>query len=438
MAFPFRDAVLNVSPQAFREKSKNKKVILLYPWNNYKNLFITYFLEDAKEGLLYYRINSEEANLTAWLTGLIREFEEVLGKFGSRLRDAVAGGDPTAMGKALAAELALLKLDPITLFIDELDRIPMDDDFNKFIVSLVKSLPEKAQIAFSSRLLMYHPWIDMVKRGDAVVLGTEYRRNDVIFTVEENPRPQLEVYSLGRGHVLVNGQQISNWDGALPRNLFFFFMDHPLVTRDEIFKAFWPELNTKEATNVFHVTKRKITERISMKVEEKGNYELTQYNAGFYLPSDKIVRHYDVADFQDAVERSISADGQKETEHYLIRAIDLYKAPFLQSIDMGWVVRRRDELRGMYAQALIGMGRVWLARSDAHRALGFFLRALKEVPEREDVHRSVMAIYIQLEMYDDARKQYHRLEQMLKEKLHIPPSRESRELFEEIEQKQNP
>ena len=32
----------------------------------------------------------------------------------------------------------------------------------------------------------------------------------------------------------VNGTPITNWDGALPRNLFFFFMDHPLVTRDEM------------------------------------------------------------------------------------------------------------------------------------------------------------------------------------------------------------
>jgi two-component SAPR family response regulator len=434
MSFPFRDSVTLVSPDRFREKSKNKKIIILYPWSNYKNLFLTYFLDHAKDGLLYYRISSEETTLTAWLTNMAREFDDVLEKFGSRLREALPSNDPVLLGKSLAADLALLKKDPITLFIDELDRLNMDEDFDKFIVSLVKSLPAKVQLAFSSRMLNYQPWIDMVARGEAVVLGTEYRRNDLIFTVEKHLRPQLEVYALGRGHVLVNGNAVTNWDGALPRNLFFFFMDHPLVTRDEIFKAFWVELNTKEATNVFHVTKRKITERVSLKVGDGGNYELTQYTAGFYMPSDKLVRHYDVADFEDAVERSISAEGgQREVAEYLTRAIDLYKAPFLQTVEMNWVQQRREELRGMYAQALIGMGRVWRARKENQRALGFFARALKEVPEREDIHRTIMLIHFEMEQYDEAYSQYQRLKTMLRDRLQIDPSRETRELFEAIQ-----
>ena len=433
MSYPYRDSVVNVSLESFREKSKNKKVILLYPWASYRNLFLTYFLANAREGLLYYRIASEQNTITAWMYGLINEFEHVLGKFGTRLRDMLPSGDAASIGKAFAADLALLKMDPITVYIDELDRIPMDEDFNKFVTALVRALPEKVQVAFSSRLLMYQPWVDMVAKGEAVVLGTEFRRNDVMFTVEDQPRPQLEVYALGRGHALVNGQQITNWDGALPRNLFFYFVDHPLITRDEIFKAFWPDLNIKEATNVFHVTKRKITERVSMKIGDGGNHELTQYNAGFYLPSDKLVRHYDVEDFVDAVERAISADDAYQMAHYYVRAIDLYKAPFLQTIEMSWVVQRREELRSMYAKALIGMGKIAKVNNDADAAYGYFSRAIKEVPEREDVHREVMDLLMKMGKYQEARDQYQRLETMLRDRLDIEPSRESRDLKAKIE-----
>jgi two-component SAPR family response regulator len=273
----------------------------------------------------------------------------------------------------------------------------------------------------------------MVARGEAVVLGIEYRKDDVMFTVEEKPKPQLEVYAFGRGHALVNGQPITNWDGALPRNLFFFFLDHSLVTRDEIFKTFWPNLNVKEATNVFHVTKRKITERISMKVVEGGNYELTQYNSGFYLPGDKVVRHYDVGDFQSAVERAIIASNEKEELALYMQAIDLYRAPFLQTVEMNWVQERREHLRQLYSQSLIGVGRIWKRRQNDYQALGFFTRALKEVPEREDIHREVMAIYLRLGMIEDAKRQYRRLEQVLDETLRIGPSRESRDLYAMIE-----
>lgn len=425
--------ITRVSLDSFRERSEGKKVVLLYPWTNYRNLFLTHFLSSAKEGLLYYRIPGEVNTIAEWLTDLVKEFSIVLEDFGQQVQQNLDSRDPSALGAALAQDLISYSSEPVVLFIDELDRMPLDDEFHQFINALVAHLPDHIQIAFSSRLLTYQPWYDMVARGDAVVLGTEYRKNDVMFTVESTPKPQLEVYALGRGYALVNGQQITNWDGALPRNLFFYFVDHPLVTRDEIFKTFWPDLTVKEATNVFHVTKRKISERISLKVGESGSYELTQYSGGFYMPSEKVVRHYDAGDFQESVERALMTVDEREEEALLARAIDLYKAPFLQTIEMKWTQERRDQLRQLYAQALISMGRIHKRRENDHKALGFFVRALKEAPEREDIHREVMATYLKLGMVEDARAQYKRLEQILHESLGIGPSRESQDLFRLIE-----
>jgi two-component SAPR family response regulator len=298
--------------------------------------------------------------------------------------------------------------------------------------ALLPALPKGHQLAFSSRLLSHQPWYDMVRDGEAVVMGTERRKDDVMFTVEPKHRPQLEVYALGRGYALANGQPITNWDGALPRNLFFYFMDRPLVTRDEIFDTFWPDLPIKEATNVFHVTKRKISERISMKVGT-GNYELTSYSGGFYVPSEKIVRHYDVGDFQAAIERAMISTNDGEEEQLLMEAIEFYKAPYLQNVDMPWAVERRDQLRQLMAQALIGMGRLSKRQANLPRALGFFIRSLKETPGREDIHREVMSIYLKLNMKDDAREHYQRLAKWLRATLGINPSRESQELFKLIE-----
>ncbi len=425
--------VTHVSLDSFRQRSAGKKFVLIYPWTNYRNLFLTYFLSNAQDGLLYYRIGDDQVSLNDWLSGLLEEFQTVLGDFGHNLQRALSEGKPAAIGEALAADLSIYGDEPLILFIDELDRVAMDADFNQFVRALVGALPSDVQVAFSSRLLTYQPWYDMVARGEAIVLGTDQRKDDMMFTVEATPKPQLEVYGFGRGHALVNGMPITNWDGALPRNLFFFFMDHPLVTRDEIFETFWPDLSVKEATNVFHVTKRKITERISMKITDDGSYELTQYNSGFYMPSDKVVRHYDVGDFQEAVDKALVANSEKEEVALLSRAIDIYKASFLQTIEMKWVQERRSTLRQLYAQALIGMGRIYNRRSEQQRAIGFFTRALKETPEREDIHRQVMGLYQGMGMLDDAVVQYRKLEQVLNDTLKIAPSRETRELYEQIE-----
>lgn len=425
--------VTRVSFDSFRERSSGRKVVLLYPWTNYRNLFLSHFLASAKDGLLYYRIPYDEARLNDWVEGLVEELDEVLDGFGENAKALLEKDSPAELGEALAADIAAYSSDPVVLFIDELDRVPLDDSFRKFVRALVDSLPENAQLSFSSRLLTHQPWYDMIASGEAIILGTEHRKNDVMFTVEETPKPQLEVYALGRGYALVNGQQITNWDGALPRNLFFFFIDRPLVTRDEIFEMFWPSLTVKEATNVFHVTKRKISERITMKVDAPGNYELTQYSSGFYMPSEKVVRHYDVADFQEAVEQALVATDDRKEENLLSRAIDLYKAPFLQTINMKWVEDRREHLRQLYAQALIGMGRIFQRRGEHERALGFYTRTLKETPEREDIHREVMKLYLRVGMVNDARVQFERLTEILESTVGIQPSRETREVYKMIE-----
>jgi two-component SAPR family response regulator len=276
----------------------------------------------------------------------------------------------------------------------------------------------------------YEPWYELVARDEALILGTEFRKDNVMFTIEDVLRPQLEIYALGRGYAFVNGREISNWDGALPRNLFFYFVDHPLVTRDEIFATFWPNLSVKEATNVFHVTKRKISERISMQLDDDSSYELTQYNAGFYMPSDKVLRHYDVADFQDAIERSMIATSDDKERDLLVQATELYKGDFLKTVSMDWTNERRDHLRQLQSQALISLARLHKRNNEWQHALGYFTRALFETPEREDIHREVMNIYLQQEMYLDAQQQYLTLEQILDETLGIQPSRETRDLYD--------
>lgn len=428
------DIFTKVSIETFRERSAGKKLVLLYPWTTYRTLFLTHFLSSNREGLLYYRIADGQATIKDWLLAMAAEFDQVLGGFGNELQHALETNNPAAMGEALAADLGACNPGQETvLFIDEFDRIPFDADLHQFARSLIQHLPPHTQVAVSSRLLTYQPWYEMIARGDAIVLGTEYRKDQVMFTVEERNRPQLEVYALGRGHALVNGQPITNWDGALPRNLFFYFMDHPLVTRDEIFATFWPDLSIKEATNVFHVTKRKISERMSMKVFEGGNYELTQYTGGFYIPSDKVNRHYDVGDFQAAIEQAMMTSDDREEERLLSQAIEFYKAPFLQTVNMDWTVARRDHLRQLFSQALISMGRLHKRQGDNLKAIGYFIRSLKETPEREDIHREIMNIYLKLGRVEDARAQYQQLCDTLSTRLGIGPSRESQELYSVIQ-----
>src|SRR5260370_15199033 len=140
------------------------------------------------------------------------------------------------------------------------------------------------------------------------------------FGAQRADRALLEVYALGLGHASINGRKIDRWDGALPRSLFFYFIDRGMVTRDEIFQTFWPTLSIREATNVFHVTKRKISEILG--------FDLTVYWSGFYRISPDIDLYYDVVKFVEDVQNSVVANDHDGIQ-LLERAIDLSRGLFL-------------------------------------------------------------------------------------------------------------
>lgn len=423
--------ITGLSFESFRAASVGKKVILLYPWTNHRNVFLSYFLNDLREGLLYFRLPERTSGLANWMRRLVDEIRQVEAGFGTALESALANEMPSTIGEALAADLAGLERERVVLYLDELDRIPQDEEFRQFMNAAIANLPDKAQLAINSRLLTREPWISWVRRDEVVVLGTEHRSSNLLFAKAASLKPQLEVYAFGSGRAVSNGREISRWDGALPRNLFFYIIDNPLVTRDQIFEIFWPKLSVRDATNVFHVTKRKITERISVQVDDGANYELTTYSTGFYVPSDKIVRHYDVADFEQAMEGALLSNDARERERLYLRAIEIYKAPFLRQVKLPWVEARRSQLKSMYAEALIGMARLKTDRGAWEEALGYYARALKEAPQREDIHRGAMQMYINLGRNADARQQYALLERMLKRKLGVKPSEETQALIEQ-------
>src|SRR5690606_2709614 len=113
----------------------------------------------TQEGLLYYRIPHEETNLATWVLNMVNEFRDILGgDFGDNVRQVLAGEvTPKALGIALSADLATVRtINSKVLYIDELDRVAINQTFVDFITAAVDTLPDHMQIAVSSRLLTYN------------------------------------------------------------------------------------------------------------------------------------------------------------------------------------------------------------------------------------------------------------------------------------------
>lgn len=327
--------------------------------------------------------------------------------------------DPQLAAKALID--AITPHGKILTILDAYDIAPQPEA-TAFLAAFVHALPPGSRVILGGRELpmplLEHPDL----RGRIALIPVNPDKMMLDYT-QSIGNIVLEVRALGPGRVLINGRLIEHWDGVLPRTLFFYFVDRGMTTRDEIFQTFWPTLSTREATNVFHVTKRKISEILGA--------DLTVYWSGFYRISPELELHYDVVKFAEAIQNAAVVEDD-EAMHLLHNAIDLYHGPFLSTMDQEWVIQRRAELAMSYAEALAGLARIYKARNVPLSALGYFLRAAATSPQREDLARAIMELYRSLGKPKEALETYERLEQELKQSLNVAPAPQTAELANEI------
>jgi two-component SAPR family response regulator len=173
---------------------------------------------------------------------------------------------------------------------------------------------------------------------------------------------------------------------------FTIFVDRGIVTRDEIFQSFWPELPEREATNIFHVTKRKVHALLG--------FNLMVYQNGYYCIAPEIDLRYDVSLFLTQIQQSEVAETE-EAIALLENAVRLYRKDFLVGLNAEWVNARRAALRNQLAEAFGALGQLY-ERVERHiQAISAYERALAIQPHREDWARPLMNLYI---VYRQARR----------------------------------
>jgi len=407
-------ATLTANPSA----AGDHKVVLLSPRLPNRSVMLGSFVQSRSA--YFYALTRDDTTLDAFLRGLIRSLAEDSPGLLTQTTQALDArkvelGD---VAEALVADLRALKAH--LLILDNFDFLGITDDVIAFLEKLVEALPGDLQLVINARHLSYAPWQSMVHSGEAVVLGEEQALDGGILTSETDANhPHLEVSAFGQGKVFVNGREIVEWDGPLVRNLFFFFVDHEHLTRDEIFETFWSGVGQRAATNVFHVTKRKITERLG--------FEMTDYSSRFYRPSKDVNLHYDVAHFEREIAQAIRQD--KPSVETWLHAIRLYRNPYLMTSAMPWIEERREALRLQYTTALLSVARIHQSHAESDRAIHFYLRALLEGPDREDIHRELMSLYASRGESDKALKQYQVLKSHLRRSYGIAPSEATRKVY---------
>jgi DNA-binding SARP family transcriptional activator len=417
--------LVTASIETLNAHYKQNKLLLIHPSSRFHNLLIASLLNDSPAPLYYYGLGIEDVNLSQFLTGIMHDLADQAGAFGRHLGDALnrTPQDIAALAQAFANDLAELSDKDYLLILDEYDRGDEVAELQTLIEQLLEYLPKQCHLLINSRTLPRLPWVALVAKRQAAVLRDSYMLPTGFYSEQYSENPNVEVYALGPGYVMVNGQHVGTWEGHLPKLLFFFVLDRPMATRSDICHAFWPELSVEQAVNVFHVTKRRLHKALG--------FDVLLHEGGHYRVNPALNLQYDVLEFVSSLVEGRAREGENGESHWQ-HAIDMYRGNYLQGHDDPWVATRRADFREGYLEALTQLAALREGEGKPDQALGLYQRALNEAYNREDLHREIIRLYGRLGRRSEAVEHYRRLETDLSERFGIKPSPETKALFEEV------
>lgn len=379
--------------QTFLEQLQKVRVVLLHPDSRYRSVVVARLINTSDIPTFYYALGPDDIDVQAFIMGLTHDIANQWPTFGrhtNMIPDAVFLEFPANEREILetfARDLAEISDKPFLLVLDEYDRSDSADDVQRFVEKLVDYMPPQCTLVINSRTLPRLPWVSFIACNRAAMLQDSKLIRENHYGLVNDDDGRLEIYALGPGFVLMDNQYIDAWEGHLPRLLLYFALDRPVVTRSDICRAFWPELNAEQAVNVFHVTKRRLHKALDLDVLVHEN--------GYYQVNPALSTYYDVLEFVKVLMAGRDEQNPNRIEAWQ-RAIDLYRGPFLQGHTDPWIEERRLDFRKGYIEALKHMAAVWEGRNRSEPALDLFRRALVEDQHNASLHLEVMRLYVKL------------------------------------------
>jgi DNA-binding SARP family transcriptional activator len=418
------NSLIGASYQAFQDRAADARVVLLHPESRYRSVLVAQLMREPDARVFYYAMGPDDVNVRSFLAGVTHDLANqhpTFGRYLNRIHFEDAGNGAELL-EAFVADLADLSDEPFLLILDEYDRTDGADDIQAFVEQVILRAPSHCRLVINSRTLPRLPWVSLIAQRKAVILRDEVQIASNFYGMRSDGEFHLEVFALGPGYVLLNGEQIDTWEGHLPRLLFFFALDRPVVTRSEICQAFWPDLDNDQAVNVFHVTKRRLHKAL--------DFDVLVHDDGYYRVNPQVSVYYDIMAFVGALVNGRSPETPDKSAVWQ-EAIDLYRGPFLQGHSDEWIVERRADYQKGYLEALSEMARIRLEEGRQEHALGLLLRAVSENDRYEPIHRQIMQLYANLGRRSEAAAHYQKLVEQLKTE-GKEPERDTRELYASI------
>ena len=226
------------------------------------------------------------------------------------------------------------------------------------------------------------------------------------------------------------GQAVSDWPRRPAKTLIKLLAVQPghALHREQIIDVLWAGTDAESALNSFgkalHAARRALEPRLPRRQDSA---YLRLADAMLVLDTDHVA--VDIDQFEQLAEDAIR---RREIAAYEA-ALAAYGGELLpEDRYESWCSERRGALAELRVRLLHGMAEVLERRGAYNEAADLLRDVLQQDPTREAVHRQLMLLYARMGTPDQAVRQFHSCEAVLRRELDLAPQPETVSLYDEI------
>ena len=226
------------------------------------------------------------------------------------------------------------------------------------------------------------------------------------------------------------GQAVSDWPRRSAKTLVKLLAIQPghALHREQVIDVLWPKVDAESALNslgkALHVARRALEPGLPRRQDSA---YLRLADGMLVLNTEHVA--VDTDEFEQLAEDALRS-----------REIAAYEAAFAayggellpEDRYESWCSERRSALAELHIRLLLGMAEALERRGSYSEAADRLRDVLQQDPTREAVHRQLMLLYAWMGAPDQAVRQFHSCEAVLRQELDLAPQPETISLFDEI------
>ena len=238
--------------------------------------------------------------------------------------------------------------------------------------------------------------------------------------------PELEIATFGNVKVYCNSKQLilSDWQTREARDLFFFLLHSPPISKEQIALELWPDISPARLKMRFKINIHRIRRAVGQ--------DAVVFEGERYRFNRAINYSWDREKFDEILQSAHQQVPPEEKRPLLEQAMEIASGPYLADVDADWAVAERLRIQEISQQLLLELGEIYLAEGQLQACLNIARRILQSDPLLEAAHRLIIQAFAALHDPAGMTRQYQKYQKALADEMGLQPSSEIVSLYEQL------